>query len=120
MKLNIYTDETFQDVAEVKECARMKIPYRTGQHVINLLSSLDMADNQAVLGAVLKSEEHLTSIVCATFGLSEEDLPYVDTMELYDLAKEIADFVVKKLADLGLAFGPAGNDPNAKQPATMD
>lgn len=102
MKLTIFTDETFKDVREVRECARMKIPYRTSKEVIKLIQSMDLKDDEKILHTLLDSEEHVTAIVRATFGLDEEDLAYIDAVELADLGREILGFVVKKMADLGM------------------
>lgn len=116
MKLTIYTDESMSAVREVREVARMKIPYRTGQHVINMLENLDLENmsGEAVLGMVLKNEYHLTRVVRATFGLAEEDLECVDVVELGDLAREIVSYVVQKMADLGISLG-GDSDPNAQE-----
>ena len=116
MKLTIYTDETFTDVREVKECERIKIPYRVGQYVVQLIPKLDLNDDQKVLDQVLQSEEHITSIVRATFGLKEEDLDYIDLLELTDAAKQIIEYVAGKRAELGVSVG--GSDPNPETPAT--
>ena len=117
MRLNIYTDESFNEVREIRERDRMKIPYRVGQHVINTLSMLDLNNDQEVLHTLLESEKQITAVVRATFSLTDEELDYVDVMEMADLAKEIVAFVVTKMADLGLGLGTEGADPNAKMPA---
>ena len=110
MKLKIYTDETFTEVREERTAERMRIPYRVGQYVVNVISTMDLKDDQEVLHRVLDSEEQITSVVRATFGLKDEDLDGVDMMELADLAKEIIGFVVNKMAELGL--GGEDTDPN--------
>ena len=102
MELKIYTDETMTEIREVKTCSRIKIPYRVGQYVINLISNMDLKDNDKVLHAVLDSEKQITAVVQATFGLKDEDLEYVDLMELGDVAKEIVGYVVQKMADMGI------------------
>ena len=114
MKLTIYTDESMITEREVREVPRMKIPYRTAAAVVNMLENLDLESmsNEAILGMVLKNEKHLTAVVRATFGLAEEDLTCVDVVELADLARDIAAFVVQKMADLGISMnGEAA--PNA-------
>lgn len=117
MKLTIFTDGSMREVREVREVPRMKIPYRTAQHVINMLENLnlDSMSNEAVLGMVLKNEHHLTRVVCATFGLAEEDLECVDVVELGDLAREIVAYVIQKMSDLGISLG-GDSDPNAQEP----
>ena len=116
MKLKIYTDETFTEVREVKECERIKIPYRVGQYIVKLIPALDLENDQKVFSQVLESEEHITAIVRATFGLKEEDLDYIDVMDLADAAKQIIAFVASKMAELGVSL--PGADPNPQTPAT--
>lgn len=115
MKLTIYTDESMSTVREVREVPRMKIPYRTATAVVNMLADLDLENmnEMAILGMVLKNEYHLTAVVRATFGLAEEDLEYIDVVELGDLAREIVAYVVQKMADLGIDLG-GDADPNAQ------
>ncbi len=114
MKLTIYTDGSMTQAREVREVPRMKIPYRTATAVLNMLAGLDLENmnEMAILGMVLNNEKHITAVVRATFGLAEEDLEYIDVVEMGDLAKEIVAYVVQKMADLGVSLGD--NDPNAK------
>lgn len=114
MKLKIYTDESLTEVREEREVPRMKIPYRTADAVLDMLADLDLENmnNTAVLGMVLKNKHHLTAVVRATFGLTEDDLALVDIMELGDLAKEIIRFVLEKMAELGVG----DSNPNAQEP----
>lgn len=116
MKLTIYTDPSFREVREVREVPRLRVPYRVGQHIVKLIQNLNLDDNQQILRTALGSEEALTAVVCATFGLADEDLDCVDAMELADTAKEIVAYVVNKMADLGVSFGD--DSPNAETPAT--
>lgn len=116
MKLKIYTDDTFTEVREEREVERMKIPYRVSQHVVNILSSVDLDNDKEVLSKVLESEAQITAVVRATFGLTDEDLDGVDTMDLADLAKEIIGFVANKMAELGVSV--EGFGPNSQTPAT--
>lgn len=118
MKLNIYKDELFTEVREVREVPRIKIPYSASRYVLKAISELDLEkggkelENNA-LRLVLKSEEHLTAIVQATFAVSDEDLPFVDTMELGDVAKDIIQWVLDKISALGIDLGSMENDsPN--------
>ena len=111
MKLNIYTDETFTQVKEVRSCDKVKIPYRVGQYVVNLLANADFGDDQDILKKVLSSEEQITKIVCATFGLKEEELELIDVVELTETAQQIVAFVVEKLSDMGVQIGES-KSPN--------
>lgn len=101
MQLTIYTDDTYTDVREVRERDKMKIPYRVGQYVIKAVAGLDLSDDKAVLAKLLESEEQITAVVRATFGLTDEDLDHVDLLELSELAGQIVDFVLSKISDLG-------------------
>lgn len=114
MKIKIYTDEKLITVREEREVPRMKIPYRTADAVLDMLADLDM-DNMneyAVLGMVLQNKKHLTTIVQATFSLTDEDLACIDIMELNDLAKAVIAYVVEKLAELGVEV--SGPNPQAQ------
>lgn len=116
MELKIYTDETFTEVREVRTCDRIKVPYRVGQYVVKLIPELDLTDDQKVLNQVLSSEEHITAIVRATFGLKDEDLDFIDMIELGALARQIIEYVAGKMAELGVSV--PGADPNPETPAT--
>lgn len=115
MKLTIYKDPSFREVREVREVPRLRVPYRVGQHVVNMIQNLDLNDDQQILRTALGSEEQITAVVCATFGLDDEDLDCVDAVELGEIAQEIISFVVNKMAELGVTFGD--NSPNAQTPA---
>ena len=111
MKLKIYTDETLIEVREEREVPRMKVPYRTADAVLDLLADLDFEnmDENKILSMVLKNKQHLTTVVRATFGLTEDDLACIDLLDLTDLAKDIVRFVLDKVAELGVGE----SDPNA-------
>lgn len=115
MKLTIYTDESFSTVREVREVPRMKVPYRTAEAVLALFVDMDLEhmDQSKVLAVVLKNTQLITSVVRATFGLPEEDLPFIDLMELGDLAREIITYVMGKIAELGIG----DDDPNVQAQA---
>ena len=116
MKLKIYTDESLSQVREEREVPRMKVPYRTADAVLDMLSDLDFEnlDEYKVLNLVLKNKKHLTTVVRATFNLTEDDLACIDLLDLSDLAKDIIRFVMEKMAELGVGE----SDPNAQTPAT--
>jgi len=111
LRINIYTDETYSEVKETREAARIKIPYKVAKDVLQIVQGLDLADDRAIFQQLLKSEEYITRIVKATFGLTEDDLEYIETGELYDTGKEIVQFVIDKMAAMGITMGD--NDPNA-------
>ena len=116
LKLNSYTDETYTEVRETRERERVKIPYSVTKYVLGALQDLDFNDGDKVLRRVLASEEQLTLVVRATFGLTVEDLDFVDTLEMADTATQIINFVIDKMAELGISAG--ADDPNAQAPAT--
>ena len=101
MELKIYTDDTYTEVRETRQRDRMKIPYRVGQHVMRVIANADLSNDQDVLRAILESEEQITAVVRATFGLTDEDLDHVDLMDLEKLAREIIQYVVGKINELG-------------------
>ena len=106
MRITIYQDDTYTEIRETREADRLKVPFRVGQYVVNTLSKMDFKDEQKILDAVLDSEEQITKIVKATFGLTDEDLETVDMIELGDVAKEIISFVVSKIAEMGVNIDP--------------
>ncbi len=106
MRITIYQDDTYTEIRETREADRLKVPFRVGQYVVNTMSKLDYKDEQKIIGAVLDSEEQITKIVKATFGLTDEDLETVDMIELGDVAKEIINFVLAKIAEMGVNIDP--------------
>lgn len=114
MKLNIYKDETFTEVQEVREVERIKIPLRAAQYVMQAAKEYDLKNENEILRAVVNSEEQLVNTVRATFGLAEHELDYVDTVELGDVGKEIYKWVIEKLKDMGIQLN--FNDPNQTAP----
>lgn len=110
MKLTIYKDELFSEVREVREVPRMKIPYRTAEVVAELLADIDLSDEMEIVRTVLRNVKQITAVVQATFSVPDEDLTHIDVMELGELAKDIIQYVVGKMAELGVE----GGDPNTK------
>ena len=102
MKLRIYTDEYLGTVQEERVVEELKIPYRTADAVLDALSDLDLekVDEYKILSVVLKNKHHITTVVRATFGLSEEELGRVNILELGALAKEIIQYVMGQVAQL--------------------
>ncbi len=114
MRITIYQDDSFTEIRETRETDRLKVPFRVGQYVVNALSKIDCTDEKQILGAVMDSEEQITKIVKATFGLTDADLETVDAMELGEAAKEIIQFVLAKIAELGRNV-----DPNLQKQAAV-
>lgn len=110
LKLNIYADEYLSVVQETRTVESMKIPYRTADSVLDMLADIDFTnvDEYKVINLVLKNKHHVTTIVRATFGLSEDDLTRVNIVELGSLAKEIVQYVLGQMAALGGASDPNG------------
>lgn len=111
LKLTIYANDTYTDIREERTAQRIKIPYRVAQYVINLIPTLDLRDGDSILRHVLSSEDEITKVVRATFGITDEDLEYVDIVELGDVAKEIVNYVVQKLADMGIRLDDLLGNP---------
>lgn len=114
MQLNIYTDDTYTTIKETRQRDKIKIPYRVGQYVLEAIRTVDLESDQEILDCLLDSEEQITKVVRATFGLVDEDLDHVDAMELAELVQQIMAFVVQKMGKLGA--GGNGGNPNAQQP----
>lgn len=115
LELKIYKDEYLAEVQEVRKVDGMRIPYRTADAVTDMLAELDFAnvDGYKVLELLLKNKRHITTVVRATFGLTEDELARVDIMDMYSLAKEAVQYVMGQMAELG-----GESDPNAKTLAT--
>ena len=115
LKLNIYKDEFLSEVQETRTAEGMKIPYRTADNVLDMLQGIDFqnVDEYKVINLVLQNKQHVTTVVRATFGLSEDELGRVNIVELYDLAKEIVQYVLGQMATLG----DGETDPNGQEPA---
>ena len=115
LKLKIYKDEFLTDVQEIRTVEAMKIPYRTADAVLDMLADIDFknVDEYKVISLVLKNKQHVTTVVRATFGLSEEELGRINILDLRALAKEIAQYVLAQMAELG----GGETDPNAQTPA---
>ena len=111
LELKIYKDEYLAEVQEIRKVEGMRIPYRTADAVTDMLAELDFEniDEYKVVNLVLKNKHHITTVVRATFGLSEDELARVDIMEMYDLAKQAVQYVMGQLATLG-----GESDPNAQ------
>lgn len=111
MKLTIYKDKLFREAREVREVPEIAVPYRTAEAVAELLSELDLdnIDDKQALRLVLKNFKHVTAVVQATFGVADEELPFIKTNELLALGKQLVGYVLNNLMDLG----SEGDSPNA-------
>ena len=112
LRLTIYKDEYMTEVQEIRQVEAMKIPYRTADAVLDLLADIDFSnvDEYKVINLVLKNKKHITTVVRATFGLSEDELGRINIMDLYGLAKEIVQYVLGQMATLG----GGESDPNGQ------
>lgn len=115
LELKIYKDEYLTEVQEIRKVEGTKIPYRTADAVTDMLAELDFenVNEYKVVNLVLKNKHHITTVVRATFGLSEDELARVDIMEMYGLAKQIVQYVMGQMATLG-----GDSDPNGQTLAT--
>ena len=100
MKLKIYTDEFLANVKEERVVDGLKIPYRTADAVMDIISDLDLenVDERKIISVLLKNKHHITTVVRATFGLSEDDLGRVNIVEMYDIAREIIRHVMGQIS----------------------
>lgn len=115
MKLSIYKDEFLNEVQEERTVEDLKIPYRTADAVLDVLSDLDFENlnEYKIISLVLKNKHHITTVVRATFNLTEEELQRVNIVEMYDLAKRIIRHVMQQVALLS----DGGDDPNGQTQA---
>lgn len=115
LELKIYKDEYLSEVQETRKVEGLKIPYRTADAVVDLLAEMDFEhiNEYKVVELVLKNKRHITTVVRATFGLSEDELGRVNIMDMYDLAKDIVRHVMGQIEALG-----GESDPNGQKLAT--
>lgn len=115
LELKIYTDEFLTEVQEIRKVDGLRVPYRTADAVMDMLAELDFQniDEYKVINLVLKNKQHITTVVRATFGLTEDELTRVDIMEMYGLAKEAVRYVMGQIATMG-----GDTDPNGQTLAT--
>lgn len=97
MKLTVYTDDMLTEVSRVVEADKLKIPYKVTLMVIKSLEGLNLSDNDEVFKAFVDNVDGVDKIIRCTFGLSEEDLNCVDTLDLIETGKEIFSWAIEKV-----------------------
>ena len=106
--LNIYTDETLQEVKRVAEADELRIPYRVATYIAQSLDKLDLKDTDDIFNFVTGSVDRLDKIIKATFGVSETELECVNVAELGAVGVELYKWGIEKLNGL-----KSGNEKNA-------
>lgn len=96
LKLNIYTDETLTELKRVVEADRLRIPYRVAIYIGQTLETLDFKNNESVLKLITSNLDKLDKIIKATFGVSEQELECIDTLELGNVGVELFNWAMEK------------------------
>lgn len=115
LELKIYKDEYLTEVQETRKVDGLRIPYRTADAVLDMLAEMDFehVNEYKVINLVLKNKHHITTVVRATFGLTEDELARVNIMDMYGIAKDIVHYVMGQMEALG-----GESDPNGQTLAT--
>lgn len=100
LSLKIYTNDEFTEVKRIVETDELKIPYRVTKYVAEALQGNSVTNEDALYNFVINSMDKLDKIIKATFGVSELELEYIDTMELVDVGMEIFKWAKDKFAGL--------------------
>ena len=100
LKLTVYTDEDLTEVNRVVEADRLKIPYRVTGYLMQSMENLSFDDKEGIYNFICGNTELLDKIIKATFGVSNNELACIDTMELADVAMEIYAWGVDKIKNL--------------------
>ena len=98
--LNIYTDETLQEVKRVAEADELRIPYRVAIYVAQSLDKLDLKNTDDIFKFVTGSVDKLDKIIKATFGVTESELDCVNLAELGAVGVEIYKWFIGKVNSL--------------------
>ena len=98
--LNIYTDDTLQEVKRVAEADELRIPYRVATYIAQSLDKLDLKDTDDIFNFVTGSVDRLDKIIKATFGVSETELECVNVAELGAVGVEIYKWGIGKINSL--------------------
>lgn len=106
--LNVYANEEFSQIKRVCEADRVRIPYRVGFYVAQMLDTVDdITDEKQILKIVTSSTDQITKVIKATFKVTETELDYVDIGEMYDMAMELYRYAIEKFQSL-----KGDNSPN--------
>lgn len=98
--LNIYTDDTLQEIKRVAEADELRIPYRVATYVAQSLDKLDFNSTDDIFNFVTGSVDKLDKIIKATFGVSETELECVNVAELGAVGVEIYKWVINKISSI--------------------
>lgn len=98
--LNVYTDDTLNEIKRTVEADRVKIPYRVTMDIIETLDNLDIKSDDDLLKFISSNIGKLDKIVKATFGVSDSELECVDSAELINMIKELYAWAISKYTSL--------------------
>lgn len=99
-KLTVYTDDTLKEVARIAEADELKIPYRVAMYIGQHLDKLNLKDTDSIYDFVMKNLDKVDRIIKATFGVTDDELEFVDIMELGKIAVELYKWGAGKMKGL--------------------
>ena len=97
LTLTVYSDEFLTKEVKKVEADRLKIPYRVAMYVGKALEIQNVDTNEDIYNLVMGSIDYLDMIIRATFGLTEEELACIDSVELIDAGTEIYKWFIEKI-----------------------
>lgn len=100
LKLTVYTDESLEEVKDVRHADTVKIPYRVATAVISSLDKVELNDEESIIQYVACNVDKMDRIVKATFRVTEEELACIDVAELIGSVKEIYRWAVDKVKSI--------------------
>jgi len=80
--LKIYTDKNLKDIKRVVEVDRLKIPYRVGIYLLELLENENINNDVDLIKLMVTAPDKLDRIVKCTFELTDSELECVKLLEL--------------------------------------
>lgn len=99
-QLTVYTDDTLKEVARIAEADELKIPYRVAMYIGQHLDTLNVKDTDSIYDFVMKNLDKVDRIIKATFGVTDDELEFVNIMELGKIAVEIYKWGSGKMKSL--------------------
>ncbi len=100
LSLTIYANEEFTEVKRIVETDELKIPYKVTKYIAEVLQNVNTADTDALYNIVINSMDKVEKIIKATFGVSNTELEYIDTMEIVDMAMKLIKWAKSKFTML--------------------
>lgn len=100
LKLNVYTDESMNEVKRVCEAEKLRIPYRVGMYIIQSLDTVNLNNEDDIFKFITSNVDKMDKIIKATFGVTDSELDCVDGSELVAVLVELYKWGLEKIADL--------------------